>query len=479
MPRTLLVIDDEESVRYSFRRIFGKEGMTVLTAPTAAEGLDAVQQQHPDVVVLDIQLPDRSGLDVFHAIHALDAKRPVIFITAHGTADTAIEAMKGGAFDYLVKPLDVERLGQIIERAFEAARLMHVPAVLPAEEPAADRIIGRAPVMQEMSKLIGRVAPQDVNVLILGESGSGKELVARAIYSHSRRADRPFLAINCAAIPESLLESELFGHEEGAFTGATRRRVGKFEQCNGGTLFLDEIGDMAPAVQAKMLRVLQDQSFQPLGSTRSVRTDVRVVAATNHDLERDVAAGRFRKDLYYRLKVVSIHVPPLRERRGDIPELAHHLLFAFSREMGSEFAGFDPEALALLQEYDWPGNVRELQGAIKEAMLRATGHLILAEFLPDAIHHPHAAPPTPAGNEALPDIQTLVQGLLDRGETDLYPKVLQAVERVLLTQVLRRTNYHQGQASEVLGLNRSTLRYKLRELGIALGKAITDDGADA
>jgi two-component system, NtrC family, nitrogen regulation response regulator GlnG len=480
MPRTLLVIDDEESVRYSFRRIFGKEGMTVLTAPTAAEGLEAVREQQPDVVVLDIQLPDRSGLDVFHDIHALDAKRPVIFITAHGTADTAIEAMKGGAFDYLVKPLDVERLGQIIERAFEAARLMHVPAVLPAEEPAADRILGRAPAMQEMSKLIGRAAPQDVNVLILGESGSGKELVARALYSHSRRADEPFLAINCAAIPEALLESELFGHEEGAFTGATRRRVGKFEQCDGGTLFLDEIGDMAPAVQAKMLRVLQEQSFQPLGGTRTVKTDVRVLAATNHDLERDVVEGRFRKDLYYRLKVVSIHVPPLRERRADIPELAHHFLFAFNREMGREFHGFDPEALALFQEYDWPGNVRELQGAIKEAMLRATGHLILAEFLPEALCHPHPAPaPSPAtGSESLPDIQALVKSLLERDAKDIYTQVVRAVERVLLSQVLRKTNYHQGQASEILGLNRSTLRYKLRELGISLGRVIADDVAE-
>jgi two-component system nitrogen regulation response regulator GlnG len=475
MSRTLLVIDDEESVRYSFRRIFGKEAMTVLTAPTAAEGLEAVRQQHPDVVVLDIQLPDRSGLDVFHDIHALDPKRPVIFITAHGTADTAIEAMKGGAFDYLVKPLDIERLGQIIERSFEAARLMHVPAVLPAEEPA-DRIIGRAAVMQEMSKLIGRVAPQDVNVLILGESGSGKELVARALYSHSRRADRPFLAINCAAIPETLLESELFGHEEGAFTGATRRRVGKFEQCDGGTLFLDEIGDMAPSVQAKMLRVLQEQRFQPLGGTRSVQTDVRVLAATNHDLERDVAEGRFRKDLYYRLKVVSIHAPPLREHREDIPELAHHFLFAGNRELGRELHGFDPEALELLSRYHWPGNVRELQGAVKEAVLRATGHLILAEFLPDAVRQPHAAPPPAADGERLMDVQTLVKELLDRGETEVYTQVIQAVERVLLAQVLRTTNYHQGQASEVLGLNRSTLRYKLRELGLSLGKSISEEG---
>ncbi len=477
MARTLLVIDDEESVRYSFRRIFGKQDMDVLTAATATEGLAAVRDHHPDVVLLDIQLPDRSGLDVFRDIHALDPKRPVIFITAHGTADTAIEAMKGGAFDYLVKPLDVDRVGPIIERAFEAARLMHVPAVLPAEEPA-DRIIGRAPIMQEMSKQIGRIAPQDVNVLILGESGSGKELVARALYSHSRRADQPFLAINCAAIPEALLESELFGHEEGAFTGATRRRVGKFEQCHGGTLFLDEIGDMAPAVQAKMLRVLQEQRFQPLGGTRSVQTDVRVLAATNHDLERDVGAGRFRKDLYYRLKVLSIHVPPLRERREDIPELAHHFLFAFDREMGRELHGFDPEALAILEQYHWPGNVRELQGVIREAMLRATGHLVLAEFLPEAVRRPSVRLATPLAGDTLADVQALVGDLLARGEKEVYTHVMHAVERVMLAQVLRHTNYHQGQASDILGLNRSTLRYKLRELGISLGKTMSEDGAD-
>src|SRR5581483_854843 len=240
---TLLVVDDEESVRYSFRRAFEGNGTAVLTAATCAQGLKQVRERRPDVVVLDLQLPDGSGLDVFRKIHSQDPKRPVIFITAHGTTDTAIEAMKGGAFDYLVKPVDLERLSQVLDRAFEAARLMHVPAVLPAED-RGDRIVGRSPAMQEMCKALGRLAPQEVNVLILGESGTGKELVARALYQHSKRAHRPFLAINCAAIPEGLLESELFGHEQGAFTGATRRRIGKFEQVSGGTLFLDEIGDM-------------------------------------------------------------------------------------------------------------------------------------------------------------------------------------------------------------------------------------------
>jgi len=353
----LLVIDDEESVRYSFRRVFESDGVEVLTARTAAEGLELVREQRPDAVVLDLQLPDKSGLEVFQDIKALDPRRPVIFITAHGTAETAIEAMKGGAFDYLVKPVDLDRLSQLVERAFEAARLMNVPAMLPAEE-ADDRIVGHSSAMQEMSKAIGRIAPQDVNVLILGESGTGKELVARALYHHSRRADRPFLVINCAAIPESLLESELFGHEQGAFTGASRRRIGKFEQCDGGTLFLDEIGDMAPALQAKILRVLQEQSFERLGSNETLRTKVRVLAATNRPLEKLVQEGRFRQDLYYRLRVVSIQIPPLRDRLDDVAELAHYFLFRFDRELGLDLRGLAPETLEFLQQHRWPGNVR-------------------------------------------------------------------------------------------------------------------------
>ena len=321
---TLLVVDDEESVRYSFRRVFQGEAVEVLTAATAAEGLAVIVKDDPDVIVLDIQLPDRSGLDLFHEIHAGKPKRPVIFITAHGTTETAIEAMKGGAFDYLVKPVDLERLSQVIARAFEAVRLMSSPDVLPTHD-SEDRIVGHSQVMQEMCKAIGRVAPQDVNVLILGENGTGKELVARALYLHSRRAAMPFLVINCAAIPETLLESELFGHEQGSFTGATRRHIGKFEQAGNGTLLLDEIGDMPLALQAKMLRVLQDQRFQRVGGQETLQTHVRVLAATNQDLPQLVAAGRFRKDLYYRLNAVTIQVPPLRIRREDLAELAHYL----------------------------------------------------------------------------------------------------------------------------------------------------------
>jgi two-component system nitrogen regulation response regulator GlnG len=470
---TLLVIDDEASVRYSFRRVFEGDAVEVLTASTAAEGLAQVRERVPDVVVLDLQLPDRSGLDVFQDIQALDPKRPVVFITAHGTTETAIEAMKRGAFDYLVKPVDLERLSQVLDRALEASRLMHVPAVLPAED-SADRIVGRSPVMQEMCKAIGRVAPQDVNVLILGESGTGKELVARALYHHSRRADKPFLAINCAAIPETLLESELFGHEQGAFTGATRRRIGKFEQCSGGTLFLDEIGDMTAALQAKMLRVLQEQRFERLGSNETIQTRVRVLAATNHDLPKLVEEGRFRKDLYYRLNTVTITVPLLRARLDDVPELAHYFLFRFNHELGRDLRGLAPEALELLQNHHWPGNVRELQSAIKQAMLQSSGKILLPEFLPETLRAaaatPMAAPP--AGGEL--DLAGLIDALLQKGEKGVHATVTDAVERLLLERVLRHTHGHQAQASEVLGLNRATLRHKLRSLGLAVDKILVD-----
>jgi two-component system nitrogen regulation response regulator GlnG len=472
----LLVIDDEESVRYSFRSVFGSEGVEVLTTSTGAEGLKAFRSHEPDVVVVDLQLPDRSGLDVFREIHEEAPKRPVVFITAHGTTQTAIEAMKGGAFDYLVKPLDLERLSQVLERAFEAARLMAVPAVLPQEEEARDQIVGRSPVMQEMCKAIGRIAPQEVNVLILGESGTGKELVARALYHHSRRASMPFLAINCAAIPESLLESELFGHERGAFTGADRRRIGKFEQCSGGTLFLDEIGDMPLALQAKILRLLQEQNFERVGGNETIQTRVRILAASNQDLQEQAAAGRFRKDLFYRLHEVTIRVPPLRERLEDVAELANYFLFRLDRELDLDLRGFAPEVLELFQSYSWPGNVRELQGVVKQAMLNASGHLILPEFLPEYLLRPQAPFRVATGGTESLELESLIDTLLARGDGRLHEQVIAAVERVLLPRVLRYTHGHQAQAADILGLNRSTLRHRLRTLGLFVDRIPSEKG---
>ncbi len=468
---TLLVIDDEPGIQYAFRRAFEDEGVTVLAAQTLAEGRARAAADRPDVIVLDLQLPDGSGLDLFRELHEQDAKRPVIFITAHGTTETAIEAMKGGAFDYLVKPLDTERLAALLNRAFDAARLMQTPAVLPQEEGGEGRIVGHSPVMQEMCKAIGRVAPQAVSVLILGESGTGKELVARALYQHSRRAGRPFLAINCASLPENLLESELFGHEKGAFTGADRKRVGKFEQADEGTLFLDEIGDMPLTMQAKMLRVLQDQRFERLGGNETVQTRVRLIAATNQDLAKLVEEGRFRKDLYYRLNAVTIRVPPLRERPGDVAELANYFLFRFDTDMGLDFRGFHPDALALLERHAWPGNVRELRNVIQWAMLNGSGHLILPEFLPDEFRAPPAAAPAPPAG----GLERFIDDLLARGEKDVYARVTEHVERALLGRVLSHTHGHQAQASDILGINRTTLRHKLRALGLGVDKVVTED----
>jgi two-component system, NtrC family, nitrogen regulation response regulator GlnG len=468
----VLVIDDDESVRYSFQRVFSADDVTVVTAKTADEGLCRARELDPDVVVLDLQLPDRSGLDVFADLRRQAPKLPVIFITAHGTTQTAIEAMKNGAFDYLIKPVDLDRLSQILQRAIAAARLMRVPAVLPDSEPS-DQIIGRSPIMQEMCKAIGRIAPQEVNVLIVGESGSGKELVARALWRHSPRSDKPFLAINCAAIPEALLESELFGHEKGAFTGADRQRIGKFEQCSGGTLLLDEIGDMPLSIQAKMLRVLQEQRFERVGGNEPIQTHVRVLAATNQDLVQLTAAGKFRKDLYYRLNDVTIRVPPLRDRPEDLAELANYFLFRYDRELGMDLRALAPETLDRLQAYDWPGNVRELQGVVKQSMLNASGHVVLPEFLPAHLEGVSPESASPAKSDAL-DLPELIESLLPRASGRVHAEVMAAVERRLFKQVLRHTHGHQAQASEILGLNRSTLRHRLKTLGLSVDKGPMD-----
>ena len=472
----LLVVDDESIICHSFRRVFASPDVEVVTAGTVAEGWRRVEQDRPDVIVLDLQLPDGSGLELFERIRASAPKRPVIFITAHGTMETTIEAMNRGAFDYLLKPLDLAQVSGLLAKAFEAARLMREPAALP-DDPGGDRIIGRSPVMQEMCKQIGRIASQDVNVLILGESGTGKELVARAIYSHSRRAGRPFLAINCAAIPEALVESELFGHEQGAFTGAERRRVGKFEQCGDGTILLDEIGDMPLAAQAKMLRLLQDQTFERLGGNQPIATRVRVLAATNQQLENLIANGRFRSDLYYRLKVVTVQVPALRERKADIPELAHHFLFRYTREADRDLRGFAPEALDLLQRYDWPGNVRQLQNCIRAAVYQTVGQTLLAADFPGLLSGV-TVPAAPPPEESSFDLVGTIERLLQEGGTDLHARVTALVEKVLIARVLRHTHGHQVQASEVLGINRTTLRHKLRDLGLALDRVVTGQAVE-
>jgi len=469
----LLVIDDDPVICHTFTKVFSSPETEVLTASCITEGLNRLLEAQPDVIVLDLDFPDGSGLDLIEKIRAIDPKRPVIFIASNGTTDTAIEAMKRGAFDYLAKPTDLNRMSRLLERAFEAARASCDPIHFPPD--SADRIVGSSTIMQEMCKQIGRVAPQDVNVLILGESGTGKELVARAICQHSKRANKQFLAINCAAIPEGLVESELFGHEQGAFTGADRQRVGRFEQCSDGTLLLDEIGDMPLPVQAKILRLIQEQRFERVGGTQPISTRVRVLTATNQNLDQLIASGRFRNDLYYRLNVATIHVPPLRDRKEDIPELAHHFLYRFARESNRDISGFATESLDMLKQYHWPGNVRQLQNCIQAAVYQTAGRTILPSDLP-GIDDGHglvgSLTLTDAGAPC--DLAAIIETMLREGGNDVHSRVIALVERELFSRALRHTRGHQAQASELLGINRTTLRTKLRELGIGLDRVVAD-----
>jgi len=474
----LLVVDDDRSILFAFRRAFRDVGLELLTAESGAEGLALVGQHHPDVVVLDVRLPDQSGLEVFHKVRKHDARTPVVLITGQATADTAIEAMKLGAYDYLFKPLELVQLRQVIDGALAISRTTHLPAVVvgaAAADDRADAIIGRCPAMQEVYKAIGQVAPQDVTVLITGETGTGKELVARAIHQHSSRAQGPFLALNCAAQTETLLESELFGHEKGAFTGADRLHIGKFEQCHGGTLFLDEIGDMSSMIQSKVLRILQEKTFERLGGSETIRANVRLLAATNRELPALMEQGRFRKDLYYRLNIFSISLPPLRQRGGDLALLVDHYLRRYSREMAKEVKSIAPQALAVLERHRWPGNVRELQGVLKQALVRANGSVLLPEFLPARMSEPGTAGELPEGAIIDASIQQLVERKLAVESTDLYRDCVRWMERRLLTKVLEHTGGSQRQAARILGITRGSLSNKLRDLGISVTRRIEHD----
>ena len=471
---TLLVVDDEAGIRLAFRRAFRGDDFDIREASTAAEALDAVARFRPDVIVLDVHLPDATGLATFRQLRAVDARVPIILVTGHGTTDLAIEAMKEGAYEYLLKPLELPELRVLIDRAAQSAKLMRTPAAVPGlgdAPPGADALLGKCPAMQEVYKAIGRVAQQDVTVLVLGESGTGKELVARAIYQHSKRADKPFLAINCAAIPEALLESELFGHERGAFTGADRRRIGKFEQCNGGTIFLDEVGEMSPLTQAKILRLIQEQRFERVGGSETVQTDVRLIAATNAALVKMIEDGRFRKDLYFRLNVFTIDLPPLRDRGDDVALLVEHYLRQFGRELGKPVGEVAPEALAALRAYPWPGNVRELQSILKQSVLRMSGSALLADFLPDVVRRPDA----PAAPDAGFDWDQFVSGRLAGGSENLYAEAVERMEREVLVRVLQHTEGNQLRAALILGITRGSLRNKIRTLGISIARAVWSD----
>ena len=470
----LLVVDDEADVQYSFRRIFNSPEIELITANSGEEALTVIPQVKPDLVLMDVRMTGMTGLETLRRLREMNAKLPVIIMTAYGTTQTAIEAMKLGAFDYLLKPFDVPRLQQIVSGALKAARDMRqVVSYQPLleSEDYEIGIIGRSERMQNVFKLIGQLAASDATALITGESGTGKELVARAIYHHSQRAGQPFLAINCAAIPDNLLESELFGHERGAFTGAATQRIGKFEQCNKGTLFLDEIGDMTPTTQTMILRVLQDGSFERVGGNNTVKVDVRVIAATNKLIEEAVAAGKFREDLFYRLNVVRIQMPPLRERRDDISLLVNYFLKKFAQLYKQGPKSISRDAQAAIEAYDWPGNVRELENVIQRALVMAKGPAISTLDLPAEVIgrqavSARAGSPATATSASSDDLPTLVHALFHWARNDPKRKLIPAVERELVVEALKETRGNQVQAAKLLGITRATLRKRIEKFGI-------------
>jgi two-component system nitrogen regulation response regulator GlnG len=453
--------------------------LLVLTAGNAEDGLSKLRESLPDVMLLDIMLPEKTGLEIAQAIREIDPKLPVIFITASNDSDLAIEAMKLGAYEILLKPLDVGQLHSLVERAIETRRLMHSPVVLQETETVpqdGDAMVGRSPAMLEVYKQIGRVAAQDVTVLIRGESGTGKELVARAIYQHSHRSGQCYLAVNCAALSDTLLESELFGHEKGAFTGADRKHIGKFEQCNGGSIFLDEVGDMSPLTQGKVLRLMQEQKFERVGGSETIKTDVRMIAATNRPLEEMIEDSEFRLDLYHRLNTFEIHLPPLRERGNDIELLANHFLSILNRKMGKEIRGLSDSAMEILRNHDWPGNIRELQSVLRKSILMATGPVIVPEFLPQEIVNGDS-PGT--GGRAVSNgiadeigIQSLVEKSLEQSSTSLYADTLEKMESYVIQRVLQFHDGNQSRAAESLGITRGSLRNKIKTLGIVIEKSV-------
>jgi nitrogen regulation protein NR(I) len=476
----ILIIDDDDQLRKSFHKLLVQEGYSIESAASGEAGIAMLRQNPQDLVILDMRLPGMNGFEVFQVIHEIEPKLPVIIMTAYGTTETAIEATKMGAFDYILKPFDIPEMLTIINQALEAGRFMRSPIDMngATDTFSRDAIIGRSAPMQEVYKTIGRVASTEATVLIRGESGTDKELVARAVYQHSQRANKPFLVINCVAIPDSLLESELFGYEKGAFTGANRRRVGKLEQANGGTVFLDEIGDMPFSLQSKMLRLLQERSIERLGGRETIPVDVRIIAATNRNLETAIESGRFREDLYYRLKVVTIWLPPLKERTGDIPLLSEYFLSRFSQEIGMDCPGITPEADSLLSRYPWPGNVRELANTIQKAVIFNRGAPLSLEDITLAISK--RSPSTGDGDERH---DLLLRRIVHRflvnssGENN-YDSILDQIAGIIISEALNLSDGNRSRAAKLLGLSRPTLHSKIEKYGLKFETSVKDDSKE-
>lgn len=463
-PRILLIEDDIQ-LAANLRSVLEDDGFAVTHSARGDEGLRLAGAGTFDAVLTDLRLPGLGGLELVRQLHETQPRLPVLLMTAHGTIETAIEATKVGAYDFLQKPFEMEELLALLHKAVEAGRLMREPVALPDAPVGRTALVGISRAMETVCKEIGRVAARPVTVLIRGETGTGKELIARAIYQNSERAKAPFIAINCAAVPENLLESELFGHERGAFTGADQRRIGRFEQANKGTLFLDEIGDLPPSTQVKLLRVLQQQTFQRVGGSETISVDVRILAATHRDLEAMIREGKFREDLFHRLSVVVIPLPPLRERREDVPALVQHFLRKYASDFGVAIPVVTSEALVALQADSWPGNIRELENMTRRLLLEARGLSISGGAVQRVLAARSAgASPAPMSFAALAaDLLAKAQ----RGETrDAYGAMIIEAERELLTQAITLAEGNQAKASRWLGLSRFTLREKLKQLGL-------------
>jgi len=468
----ILVVDDDLSLNHFLTKALSQKGYQVTSCHSGGEALDVVRKGETDLVLLDNKLPDLNGLDILKEVKRDHPKVTVIIMTAFGTTGTAIDAMRLGAFDYILKPFELDDISELVAKGLEAHKLMKRAVAIPALsefKEDSDQIIGKSKVMQEVYKLIGQVAESDVTVLIRGESGTGKELVARAIYQHSRRKDRPFLAINCAAIPETLLESELFGYEKGAFTGANKRRVGKFEQCDKGTLLLDEIGDMSLSTQAKILRVLQEGEFERIGGNETIKVDVRLLTSTNRKLEELIKEGKFREDLYYRLKIMSIALPPLREHKDDIKELIEYFFHLYGRQLDIKVSHIDPSVFEKLVSYHWPGNVRELANTINRSLILCKGELMTAE---DIVFDVEDEAISFANEEGL---ENSLAKLLDPLFTDilrfwgkgLHSNLLDKIEKFLVQKALAETNGNQVQAAKLLGISRNTLRTRIDKYNLS------------